>query len=311
MLIIVTVIISFSVLGLSASFINHKIQLSKEEELFVSTGQLVEVNGHQMHVYTEGKGEDTLVFMSGGGTSSPALDFKSLYSLLSDKYKIVVVEKAGYGFSEVTDTDRDIDTILAETKEALLKSGMEGPYILFPHSMSGIEALKWAQDYPDEITAIIGLDMAVPVTYEKLNINMFLIQLGALAANTGLTRWIPNLSESYAIKYGNLTDKEKKLYKIIFYRRTLTKDMVNEINHIKANAQKVKKVEMPDIPILLFSSNGEGTGFDNKTWNGIHNDFIRMIDNGKVIELDSSHYVHSIDYERIAKNSEAFIESLK
>ncbi|MGE7093790.1 alpha/beta fold hydrolase [Lysinibacillus sp. NPDC048646] len=309
-LIIFTVIISFFVLFLSVSFINHKIQLSKEEELFVPIGQLVEVNGHQMHVYTEGKGEGTLIFMSGGGTSSPALDFKSLYSLLSDKYKIVVVEKAGYGFSEVTDTDRDIDTILAETKEALFKSGIEGPYILFPHSMSGIEALKWAQDYPDEIKAIIGLDMAVPTAYEDLDINMFLVRLGALAANTGLTRWFPNLSESDAIKYGNLTDIEKKLYKVIFYRRTLTKDMINEINNIKANAQKVKKVGMPNIPILLFSSNGEGTGFDIKTWNGIQNDFISMIYNGKLIELDSSHYVHSIDYERIAEESEEFIESL-
>ena len=309
-LIIFTVIISFFVLILSVSVINHKIQLSKEEELFVPTGQLVEVNGHQMHIYTEGKGEDTLVFMSGGGTSTPALDFKSLYSLLSDKYKIVVVEKAGYGFSEITNIDRDIDTILAETKEALIKSGVEGPYILFPHSMSGIEALKWAQDYPDEIKAIIGLDMAVPAIYEELDINMFFVRLGTLAANTGLTRFVPNLSQSDAIKYGNLTDKEKKLYKAIFYRRTLTKDMVNEINNIKLNAQKVKKAGIPMIPTLFFTSNGEGTGFDNKTWKGIQKDFISMIKNGKLIELDSSHYVHSIDYEQIAKESEKFIESL-
>lgn len=310
MLIIFTIIISLLVLILTLSFINHKIQLSKEEGRFVPTGQLVEVNGHQMHVYTEGKGEDTLVFMSGGGTSSPALDFKSLYTLLSDKYKIVVVEKAGYGFSEVTDIDRDIDTILAETKEALFKSEIEGPYILFPHSMSGIEALKWAQDYSDEIKAIIGLDMAVPAVYEEISINMFLVRLGAFTAKTGLIRWIPKLSESDAIKYGNLTDEEKELYKVIFYRRTLTKDMVNEIDHIKANAQKVKKAGIPNIPILLFSSNGEGTGFDNQKWNGIQNDFINRIDKGKLIELDSSHYVHSIDYERIAEESEAFIESL-
>src|SRR5699024_538721 len=240
MLIILTGIISIFVLILSVSFINHKIQLSKEEELFVPTGQLVEINSHQMHVYTEGNGKETLVFMSGGGTSSPVLDFKSLYSLLSDKYRIVVVEKAGYGFSEVTDIDRDIDTILAETREALIKCGILGPYILLPHSMSGIEALRWAQVYPNEIKAIIGLDMAVPEAYENIDINMFQVRLEALVAKTGLTRWIPSLSKSDAIKYGNLTDEEKKLYKVIFYRRTLTKDMINEINNIKANAQKVK-----------------------------------------------------------------------
>jgi len=310
MLIILTGIISIFVLILSVSFINHKIQLSKEEELFVPTGQLVEINGHQMHVYTEGNGEETLVFMSGGGTSSPVLDFKSLYSLLSDKYRIVVIEKAGYGFSEVTDTDRDIDTILSETREALLKSGVEGPYILFPHSMSGIEALNWAQVYPDEIKAIIGSDMAVPAAYENLDINMSLVRLGAFAANTGLTRWITNLSESDAIKYGTLTDEEKELYKAIFYRKTSTKNMINEIKNIKANAQKVKESGTPNVPILLFSSNGQETGFDEEKWIEIQTNFNKRNDNARLIELDSSHYIHNIDYERIAKESEEFIESL-
>ena len=41
--------------------------------------------------------------MSGWGTPSPILDFKTLYSRLSDENRIVVVEKFGYGFSDVVD----------------------------------------------------------------------------------------------------------------------------------------------------------------------------------------------------------------
>ena len=176
--------------------------------------------------------------------------------------------------------------------------------------MSGIEALSWAQVYPDEIKAIIGLDMAVPAAYEYLDINMLLVRLGAFAANTGLTRWIPNLSESEAIKYGTLTDEEKELYRSIFYRRTSTKDMINEIKNIKENAQKVKEAETPNVPILLFSSNGQETGFDEKMWIEIQNTFSNKNDNVRQIELDSSHYIHNIDYRRIAEESEEFIESL-
>lgn len=310
MLIIFLGIITILVLIISVSFMNHKVQLAKEEELFVQPGKLVEVNDHLMHVYTEGNGEETLVFMSGGGTSSPVLDFKSMYSLLSDQYKIVVVEKAGYGFSEITNTDRDIDTILDETREALLKSGVEGPYILIPHSMSGIEALKWVQVYPDEIKAIIGLDMAVPAAYEELDINMAFVRLGSFAANAGLTRWIPDLSESDAIKYGTLTDKEKDLYKAIFYRRTSTKNMINEIKNIKTNAQKVEKFGIPNIPMLLFSSNGQATGFNENKWMEIQHDIQDKNDNATIIELDSSHYIHNIDYERIAEETKEYIENL-
>ena len=110
--------------------------------------------------------------MSGSGTCSPILDFKSLYSRLSNDYKIVVVEKFGYGFSDIVDENRDIDTMLSETRMALDNVGIKGPYVLCPHSMSGLEALYWAQKYPEEVEAIVGLDMAVPDYYDEMNINI-------------------------------------------------------------------------------------------------------------------------------------------
>ncbi|MFJ5565543.1 alpha/beta hydrolase [Lysinibacillus xylanilyticus] len=309
-MILFSITVAIFLVLITASYIIHQIKLSKEDKLFTPTGKMVEVNGHQLHVYLEGNGEETLVFMSGGGTSSPVLDFKSLYSLLSDKYKIAVVEKAGYGFSDITDSEPNIDTILQETRKALLKSGVEGPYILAPHSMSGIEALYWAQVYPNEVKAIIGLDMAVPAAYKDYDINMPLVHLSAFAANIGFTRWIPGLSESDAIKYGTLTDEEKELYKVIFYRRTVTKNMVNEIKHIKENAEKVGAAGIPNVPILLFSSNGQGTGWNEDAWNEFQKDFISKYKDGTLIKLDCAHYIHDIEFKRIADESEKYIESL-
>ncbi|MFF2290118.1 hypothetical protein [Peribacillus butanolivorans] len=98
---------------------------------------------------------------------------------------------------------------------------------------------------------------------------------------------------------------------MIFYRRTSTKNMINEVNEIKTNAKKVEEGGMPYVPMLLFSSNGKGTGWDGNTWNSIQKDFISNADNGKLIKLDCSHYVHNIENERIAKESEKFMESLK
>lgn len=139
MKLIIIIIIVFIVTSL-AIYINHLIQLKKEAELKKTIGELVEVDSHNMSVYVEGKGNKTIVFMAGGGTCSPILDFKSLYSILSKDYQIVVVEKFGYGFSDVVDKDREIDSILEDSRKALRKAGLKGPYILCPHSMSGIEA---------------------------------------------------------------------------------------------------------------------------------------------------------------------------
>lgn len=122
--------------------------------------------------------------------------------------------------------------------------------------------------------------------------------------NVGITRLIPNIAESDAIKYGTLTEEEKDLYRAIFYRRTATKPMLNEVKNIKENANKVKDGGVPDLPILMFASNGQGTGWNEDEWLEIQNNYIEELEVGKVINLESSHYVHDIEYERIAQEIE-------
>ncbi|GGN57427.1 alpha/beta hydrolase [Oceanobacillus indicireducens] len=270
---------------------------------------MVEVNNHLMHVYSEGDGEKTFVFLAGGGTSSPLLDFKPLYCLLSDENRIAVVEKAGYGFSEITDSNRDIHTILHETREALQQAKIEGPYILVPLSMSGVETLYWAQTYPEEVEAIIGLDMAVPSVYEEMDIPMPLIRLGEFIAKTGLIRWLPMLDGSDLMNNKVLKEEDKALYEIVFYRRTLTKNMLNEVKEIKENARVVERGDKPEVPMLLFVSNGEDTGFDSKLWTELQQDFAKIYDQ-EIIKLDASHYIHHTEFKKIAEEMDEFIERM-
>ena len=196
------------VLLLAVCALAHHIQLKREEPLFSPFTKMVTVDGAQMSVYAEGGGEHTLVFMPGSGTCSPALDFKALYSQLSGTYQIAVVERFGYGFSDRTNKSRDIDTLLENTRAALAQAGLEPPYILCPHSMSGLEAVYWAQQYPDEVQAIIGLDMSTPAAYEKMTISAPLLRLLQFGGAVGLTRFIPGLSDRAANQSGALSEGE-------------------------------------------------------------------------------------------------------
>ncbi len=292
---------------LLAIYINHKIHLNKEQKLLLPISTMVEIDGHNMSVYTEGSGEKTLVFMSGGGTCSPILDFKSLYSLLSDKYRIVVVEKFGYGFSDVVDKKRGIESVLADTRAALKAAGIEAPYILCPHSMSGIEALYWAQQYPEEVLAIIGLDMAVPKSYQDYNINMAMLKLSQFASAIGITRLLPGVSDSDAITNGTLSNKEKEIYRAVFYNRTATITMLNEVKSIKENASKVESDNIPQVPMLLFASNGQGTGWDKEIWRSSQKKYIANVPNSKMIELDCPHYIHDFEYQVISEEIVEFL----
>lgn len=291
------------------SFIRHKVCCSREQKLLTPLGELVEVEGHNMSIYTGGDGDKTLVFMSGAGTCSPILDFKSLYSSLSDDYRIVVVEKLGYGFSDVVDESRDIDTILSQTRMAIERAGIEGPYVLCPHSMSGLEALYWAQKYPEEVEAVVGLDMAVPDYYDEMKINIPVMKLGEYAARLGITRWIPSLAESDAIKYGTLSEKEKEIYRAVFYQRTATVTMIDEAKAVKSNAAIVKENGILHVPMLLFISDGSGgTGFTREEWRRIPKEYISGCDSANYIELDCPHYVHDHEYEKISEEIRSFIQ---
>ena len=174
--------------------------------------------------------------------------------------------------------------------------------------MSGLEALYWSQIYPEEISAIIGLDMAVPGYYESMNINISIIKVGEWAAKVGITRLIPGISESDAIKYGTLTEQEKEIYRAVFYSRTATTTMINECKAVKENAKKVESLGVPQVPILLFLSDGSGgTGFDKETWRRIPKQYIARMENAEYIELDCPHYIHDYEYERISEEIAEFL----
>lgn len=305
---IISIIFIILFLIIVISYVNHIVKSSKEENLRKPLGKLVDVNGNKMSVYVEGNGDKTIVFMSGGGTCSPILDFKSLHSLLSDEYKVVVIEKFGYGFSDITDNKRDLDTILSESREALQKLEINGPYILAPHSMSGIEALYWAQEYPKEVSGIVGLDIAFPKHYENFKINNSLIKLGSYASKVGIIRFIPNVSESDAIKYGTLNEKEKETYRAIFYNRTATKNMIAEVGSIKENVKLLEK-KMPEVPFLLFLSNGEGTPYKKQEWLKLSEESAKNLSNKELVYLNSPHYVHDYKYKDISIKIKEFLNN--
>ena len=239
-------------------------------------GKMVNVDGYNMHVFSEGQGDHTFVLMAGSGTRFPTTDFKPLWSLLSTHSKVAIVDRAGYGWSDITKKSRDLDTMLDESREALKQAGLTAPYILVPHSMSGLEAIYWGQKYPDEVQAIIGLDPAVPEYYEKVKLPpLFVFSI-----------------ISYLSRYN-----------------ILTPDMVNEAKHIKENAQKIKNNPLPShIPIYYFISNGKGLRVEN--WEEILVNFLSNFKNHKHMTLDCGHYVHKHEAEKIASEIKLFIENV-
>ena len=293
----------------AGSYANHRWQTPREEAAYPPPGQMVAVNGRRLHVYAEGdRGDLTLVFLSGSGTTAPTLDFKGVYGRLADDYRVVVVERAGYGWSDDSGgASRDIETVMQETRLALQGAGESPPYVLLPHSMSGLEALHWGNRYPDEIAAIVGLDPAVPPIYEIMPPPRLMLALVAFTARTGLLRLAPFLCEgSSSADY--LSEEEVDVYCSIMYRRTLTADMRTEIEFTQANAKRVAADGLPNVPIYFFISNGDGLPMDN--WGEILAAYAADA-GGEYLTLDVGHYVHSKAPDLVAAKTRAFLQRIE
>ena len=290
---------------LLASFTYHRLALQREKVSLNPMGQMGSVNGHEMSIFVKGEGPQTLVFLSGAGTASPILDFKDLYDGLSKQYKIVVVERAGYGYSEDTSKSRDVSEVLSETRQALAKAHVSGPYIILSHSMASLETLLWQEKYPSEIKAIIGLDWALPESYSQLRMYSQILRMAHLGSQLGLLRYIP--SRLY-VPNENLSSSDRRLYQRIAYRQILSQAMLNESLSVKGNAKKVDAKIDSQIPTLLLVSNGEGTSFSKEEWRNYAARFAKDQKNIELTFYDAPHYLYHYQTKEVVAKIEDFIK---
>lgn len=265
-------------------------------------GDLVEVNNHRIHIYRCGNiNNPTLVFLAGSGTVAPAFDFKVLYQKLSNNFRIVVIEKFGYGYSDICEVDCHIDTLVSIERQALENLGEKGPFVLVPHSMGGLEAIRWKQKYPDEIKAIIGIDMATPLAYSKWTDKRVEKQIKmSLIAKTLNLHKIPNL---YPLNKRCLTKDEMNQQNLLKKRNAFNICYVNEGKKVLSNAEIVGADGNINCPILLFVSNGKQI---DKYWVGIQHEFATSV-NAKIICYNCGHYIHYYKSNEMSKHIIEFV----
>ncbi|RSI80456.1 Alpha/beta hydrolase family protein [Streptococcus mitis] len=298
--------LSFILLFLLATFIFHRISLEKEQASLTPMGQQVLVNGHQINIYVEGDGPETIVVLSGAGIASPILDFKNVSESLSKRYKVVIVERAGYGYSDDSNHSRDVMEVLSETRQALSQANITGPFIILSHSMASLESLAWQEKFPDEVKALIGLDWALPSSYEDLKENQSLLTVAYWSSKIGLLRYFP---ESFYIKNQTLTENERKQYKLLAYKQLMSQAMLHESQTVKENAKKVPSNINPKIPALLMVSNGDGTSFSQSEWQRYAERFASDQSNVQVVYMDAPHDLYHYQSDAIVSRIKEFLEN--
>ena len=212
-----------------------------EEELrsqIKDYGTKITVKGKQMNVLELGKehqGQNkTLVFMPGLGEASQPLTQKNLLDRLAENFHILVVEPFGYGLSDNTDEPRTSENIINELHEALQQFDVS-EYVLVAHSLSGIYAMEYAKQFPEEVKGIVGMDTSTPM----MNGYMDMGHMEAPVDEEGNALYLPEIPD--------VDDEVNEQYKLIAQlnlNNTATTDEAERSNQVLLDQDSYDDIEM-------------------------------------------------------------------
>ena len=281
-------------------------------------GTIAKVGNTDINVYTEGSGSSTIIFMAGSGVGCPTLEYKPLYKRMSDKFRIAVVEKAGYGLSGKAQTERTVENLVEESRAALRCLHIEPPYILAPHSYSGFEAIWWANTYPDEVIAVLGIDMGFPnmmraqakeIPHEKKKAMVAKSRslMQKIAKRGLLDKLLRNktVNASGLLTGSELTPEEKQTYEEVYYKNVASEAVFEESLLAEANAEKAQGTGYLKCPACFIVSNMRSP-VKALTWQQAAKDYAGHC-HAEIHLLNEDHMLYARIPDKVAETFLAFL----
>jgi pimeloyl-ACP methyl ester carboxylesterase len=173
-----------------------------ERRQFPHPGRLVDVGGHQLHIYCVGEGLPTVVL------EAPATGMSAAWGWVQpDIAKVTRVcsyDRAGLGWSEAGDRPYEPSAVAGELHTLLQGAKEPGPYVVAGHGLGAAFATSYAAQFGAEVAGLVLVDMPAlhPAPDPKprtrlVNVSPWLARTGVLRATrmmSGNAAGLPGLS---------------------------------------------------------------------------------------------------------------------
>ncbi len=150
-------LVGLVILGL----IREAIARNKYHAEYPSPGEMVNINGHDIHLYCVGEGSPTVVFESDLDQYG-SLSWNAVQGEIGKYTRACSYDRAGIMWSEPGPRPRDGETIAAELKTVLEKAEEEDPYILVGHAFGGAYVRIFAGQNPDDVCGMLLVESGHP-----------------------------------------------------------------------------------------------------------------------------------------------------
>jgi pimeloyl-ACP methyl ester carboxylesterase len=138
--------------------VNSSSSHSRQASAPKPTGQMVNLDGHLLHMNCSGQGSPTVVIENGFDEYS--FDWILVQTRVAHFTRVCTYDRAGYAWSEPGPKPRTFAQINLELHDALTSLGESGPFVLVGHSFGGPVVRNFALVYPKLVAGIVFVDAA-------------------------------------------------------------------------------------------------------------------------------------------------------
>ncbi len=231
---------------------------------YPAPGQMMVVEGHQMHLNCVGAGSPTVVLES--GFSSTSLDWGLVQPEIAQFTRVCAYDRAGLGWSEVGPEPRTPRHVATELHTLLQNVDIEAPYVLVGQSIGGKYIRIYADLYPGEVSGMVMVDarheiMEPPARTPEENLRAqqdyraslgLYTTLGKIGVARAFGSWLlPALNPAYKA----LSPETRTLIAIFGGRQSTIDTMVAESAGETANDDQLRAANLPaNMPLVVLAA---------------------------------------------------------
>jgi pimeloyl-ACP methyl ester carboxylesterase len=136
-----------------------------DQRTYSPPGEMVDVNGHLMHINCVGEGSPTVILEAANlGMSA---HWVRVQQQVAQTTRVCAYDRAGMGWSERGPEPRDARQISSELHTLLKGADTEGPYVLVGHSYGGLYAQMYAARHSEEVAGVVLVDSSHPEQFTR------------------------------------------------------------------------------------------------------------------------------------------------
>jgi pimeloyl-ACP methyl ester carboxylesterase len=167
-----------------------------ERRRFPHPGRLIDVGGHQLHLYCTGSGTPAVILEAPEATMSAA--WALVQTSVARVTRVCSYDRAGLGWSEAGDEPFSPDAAVSQLHALLSQAAEGGPFIIAGAGLGSALARVYASRYPEETSALVLVNVpgaAISLRTEApsaryMTVAPWLARTGVLRATR---RWSPSV----------------------------------------------------------------------------------------------------------------------